>query len=334
MVARGEKKLVPGPRDADIIWIFDMFRAVGSRPHNASNCSVLLVGDLLYVCTSNGVDWEHLRVANPSAPTLIVLNKKTGKLVATDQFQIGPDIIHGQWSSPCLGKVKGRDLVFQGAGNGFVYGVEALDPNWAPAKPRLLRTVWQFNGQPEAQTRDKVPLEHCHDSHSYEVTANPVFYRGRLYVVCTQEPFHNMKEGVLVCLDPTRTGDITRSGIIWAHKMGSSTATPAIHDGLVYINDFWGKLQCLDAQNGKVYWVQNIGGEAPGSPLAADGKLYVGTGGRPTLWVMALGKTPRVLSQIRLRDKILSSPVAANGVLYVATWKHLLAIQEMENSRN
>jgi hypothetical protein len=39
-------------------------------------------GDLLYVNTSNGVEWTHSKVVNPAAPSLIVLDKRTGKLVA------------------------------------------------------------------------------------------------------------------------------------------------------------------------------------------------------------------------------------------------------------
>ena len=331
MAAAGQPAVEPGPADADVLWVYDMFAELGSRPHNASNCSVLLAGDLVYVCTSNGTDWEHLRVANPAAPTLVVLHKKTGKLVAKDDFRIGPDIIHGQWSSPTLGRVGGRDLVFQGAGNGCVYAVEALEPAASPKEPLRLNTVWKFNGQPEAQLQDHVPLEHIHDSHSYEVTSNPVFYKNRLYVPIHQEPFHNMKEGWMVCLDAARTGDVTRTGIVWSYKMGSMTATPAIHDGLVYLPDFWGKLHCFDAETGKVHWVHDAGPKVSGSPLVADGKLYLGTVGRPTLWVMALGRQARVISQIRMRNEVYTTPVAANGVLYVATWRHLYAIADKQD---
>src|SRR5207249_2358507 len=46
-----------GPKDADIIWVYDMMDELGVFPHNASNCSLLVVDDLVYACTSNGQDW-------------------------------------------------------------------------------------------------------------------------------------------------------------------------------------------------------------------------------------------------------------------------------------
>src|SRR5438309_1875764 len=52
----------PGSKDADIIWVYDMMDELGVYPHNASNCSILIVGDTIYVCTSNGQDWSHQNI--------------------------------------------------------------------------------------------------------------------------------------------------------------------------------------------------------------------------------------------------------------------------------
>jgi outer membrane protein assembly factor BamB len=276
------------------------------------------------------VDWTHNRVANPKAPSVIVLNKQTGKLVARDQFGIGADIIHGQWSSLALDNVAGRPRLFFGAGNGYLYAFDALDGSDPPAdgSPRLLKAAWQLNGHPLAQTQDHTPIEHCHNTHSYEVTGSPVCYRNRVYVVFTQEPFHGLKDGWLTCLDATRSGDVTRSGIIWSYsKIAASISTVAIHDGLVYAAGFDGRLHCLDAETGRCYWVHDAGKPIWGSPLVADGKVYLGTGSQ-LFWVLKAGKELKVISRIRMRDGIFTTPTAANGTLFVATNKHLYAVRK------
>jgi outer membrane protein assembly factor BamB len=314
------------PHDADVIWLFDMPAKVKAQPHNAANCSVLVRGDLLYVCTSNGVEWTHNYVVHPEAPSVIVLDKNTGKMVARDAFGIGPDITHGQWSSVAAAEVGGRPLGFFGAGNGVLYAFDLLRPEELGEETALLKPRWRFFGHPLAQTQDDVPPDHQHDSTSYQVTAMPVFHNDRIYLTFTQEPFHRMKLGWLCAIDATQTGDVTRKGLLWSYdEIGSSTSTVAVADGLVYAAGFDGRLHCLDADSGEVYWVHDTGDPISGSPLVADGKVYLGTDGR-AFWVLRAGKELEVISRIRLRDRMSSTPTAANGVLYLSTWKHLYAV--------
>ncbi len=97
-----------GEKDADIIWKFDMMEEVGSLPHNMANSSPVSFGDLVYVSTSNGQDESHVNIPSPKAPAIIAVNKNTGKLVWEDN-SVFDKILHGQWSSPTVGKVGGVD---------------------------------------------------------------------------------------------------------------------------------------------------------------------------------------------------------------------------------
>ncbi len=326
MAGEDNPPVAPTEKDADILWIFDMAQ-LKVEPHNASNCSPLMHGDLLYVCTSQGVEWTHKYVVNPEAPSVIVLEKDTGRLVARDDFGIGGDITHGQWSSLSCARVNGRELGFFGAGDGVLYAFEMLPPDTrAGDEPLRLKNVFRFHGHPLAQTQDEVPPDHQHDSTSYEVVGNPVVVDGRIYVAFTQEAFHRMRNGWVVCLDAGLTGDVTRSALIWSYDaVGSSCSTVAVHGGLVYVPGYFGKLHCLDAATGKPCWVHEAGQTICGSPLVADGKVYLGTA-RNTLWVLRPGRELEVLGEIRLRDGIYSTPTAANGTLFVATKKHLYAV--------
>lgn len=331
MVPAGDAPLAPGDKDADILWVYDMVAESDVYPHNASSSSVLIHGDQLYVCTGNGVEWTHEEVPKPEAPTLIVLDKKTGKLVARDRFGTGTSIIHGQWSSPSLGRVAGKPRMFLGGGDGCVYAFDPLTANGrmdekAGRKPRFLNNCWMFNGHPLGQTQEDVEIEHGYDCAGYEVFSMPVFYRDRVYVTVSQDPWYKKDLGWLVCIDATGHGDVTRSGLVWSYKdTGATLSTVSVADGLLYVADYAGRLHCLDAETGKRYWQHDAGRPIWSSTLVADGKVHLGTG-RNLFWVLDHGKQLKVINRIRMPDRIFTTPTAANGVLYVATNKRLYAV--------
>jgi outer membrane protein assembly factor BamB len=329
MAGDGQTPVAVTPHDADILWLFDMPRVLNAQPHNAASCSILLHGDLLYVNTSNGVEWTHSKVVNPAAPSVVVLNKQTGQLVAQDDFGIGADVTHGQWSSVALAQAGATALGVFGAGNGTLFGFELLPPQTANTATRRIEPLWKFQGHPLAQTQDTVPPDHQHDSTSYQVTGMPVIYQQRAYVNFTQEPFHKMKRGWLVCMDLTKAGDVTRTAKLWSYDdIGSSCSTVAISDGLVYATGYDGRLHCLDADTGQAYWVRDLGGPITASPFVADGKVYVGTD-RQKFHILAAGKQAKVLASVRLPDRVTATVMAANGVLYLTTWKSLYSLHSL-----
>ncbi len=323
-----------GPKDADIIWRYDMMDDLGVFPHNASNCSILIVNDILYVCTSNGQDWTHSNVPSPLSPSLIALNKKTGELVGEDDAKVGPRIFHGLWSSPSTGKVNGKQQVFWGGGDGFCYAFDAK-----PVKEgdgNFLKTAWKFDcNPPEYKAKDGKPYKYPDANGPSEILATPVFYKNRIYVAIGQDPEHGEGVGRLVCLDATKTGDITKAGPIWEYRDIRRTLSTVSIDpetGLLFVNDFSGFVHCLDAETGKVYWTHDMKAHMWGSTLVADGKVYLGDEDGD-LVVLAASKEKKILSKINVDGKemdgpnlgapIYSTPVVANGVIYVASNTHL-----------
>lgn len=121
--APGAQPVAPGSTDGDIVWRCDLLtdKDVEVWPQDAADGSVLVLGNYLYLCPCNGVDKTHKHIPRPQAPSLIVLDKRTGKVIARDDAQIGPKIFHGEWSSPSTGVVGGRRLVFHGGGDGACY---------------------------------------------------------------------------------------------------------------------------------------------------------------------------------------------------------------------
>ena len=318
-----------GSKDADIIWVYDMMDQLGVFPHNASNSSPLIVGDLLYVCTSNGQDWTHVNIPSPLSPSYIALNKKTGEFAGEDETGIGPRIFHGQWSSPSSGRVNGRDLVFCGGGDGWLYALDA-----SPAKgddTSYLKPVWKLDANPpEYKVKDGKPIKYPAAEGPSEINATPVFYKNRVYVAIGQDPEHGEGIGRLVCVDATKTGDVTQSGLLWEYRgihRSISTVSIDAGTGLLFVGDFSGFVHCLDAETGKLYWTYDMKAHMWGSTLVADGKVYVGDEDGD-LVVLAAAKEKKVLSETNLNAPIYGTPVVANGTLYVQSSTHLYAFHD------
>ena len=313
----------------DLIWRIDMLTEPGIRcwPQDAADCSILVRGDYLYVCTSNGVNRTHKQIPRPNAPSLIVLDKKTGKLIATDDAHIGPNIFHGEWSSPAMATINGIDLIIFGAGDGRCYAFDA-DPCPDADGKDVIKTVWKFDiNPPERRVLNGVPVRYATKFSASEVIATPVVYKNRVYVDVGQDPRHGKGPGVLACIDATKTGDITQSGRVWMYdKIARSLSTVSIYNNLVFVADFHGIVHCLDADTGQAYWTYDAGSPLWSSILAVDGKVFLGTENGEVL-VFAATKEKKLINKIALDNKIYTTPIVANGALYLTTQSHLYAIK-------
>ena len=328
---------------ARVVWVFDMQEKLGVFPCDAANGSPIIDGDLLYVQTSNGIDRnsfsepqkeKNRKFPAPDAPNVIVLDKRTGRLVATDETRITDRLLHGQWSSLAMGRVGGRKLLFFGGGDGCCYAFEALSS--VPEEPVRLKTVWWYDCIPpeyKAAAGEDLITHYCLGDKRVKGTLNqndgtfvgmseiigtPVLVGNRVYVALGRDPEHGRGRGALHCVDATGTGDITKSGQVWLYQgLDRTLSTASVADGLVYLSDVAGRLHCLDADTGKCYWIHATQSETWGSTLVADGRVYMPTS--KYLWVLKAGKTLEVLDRINLGSRICASPVVANGTLYLAT---------------
>jgi outer membrane protein assembly factor BamB len=114
--------------------------------------------------------------------------------------------------------------------------------------------------------------------------------------------------------------------VAWkALKLGASTPSPVVHDGLVYT--LKGEiLVCGDiAGQGKVVWEQRLKGPFSASPVIADGKIYV-VNESGVVTVLKPGREVKILATNDMKDTILATPAIANGSIYLRSDQFLYRI--------
>jgi outer membrane protein assembly factor BamB len=326
--------LVPGPLDADIIWSYDMFKEAGIWPHDGSHVAILIRGNHLYLNTSTGVDNTHRKIRTPDAPSLIVVDKRTGKLLARDREGIAPNIFHSTWSGPSLGKVGGEEVIAFLGGNGILYGFELIQENSKANEVATLKKLFQYDPDPSGPKTEV----HRFTTNRREGPSNfygmPVFIDESIYIAGGGDVFWGKNEAYLKRLNLMKDGDKVKVTEAWRYPLGNHVlSTPAIEDELIYVADSKKTIHCVDARTGAGIWTHDAKGEFWSSALVADGKVYIGSRAGEFI-VFAAGREKRLLTTIELKDKISMTPVAANGVLYVGTMRQLFALKEGATPRD
>ena len=159
------------------------------------------------------------------------------------------------------------------------------------------------------------------------ISGMPVFYKNRIYLTLGGDIWWGKHEAWLQCIDAAGSDDSSQKQLVWSYPVNRHCcATPAISAGMVFVGDCGHQFHCVDAETGKPYWTQDVKGDVWGSALVADGRVYVGTRSGD-LWTFAASKEKKVLATVNLGDPISSTPVAANGTLYIATLSRLYALR-------
>jgi outer membrane protein assembly factor BamB/predicted RNA methylase len=292
--------------EADVVWKLDLIGQLGVHPHPAGmgpdrRCSIAAWGDRIYIVTGNGVDESHIRLPTPQAPSLVCLDKQSGKLLWTDSSP-GENILNTQISSPLVAEIAGQVQVIVPQGDGWLRSFQA----------ETGKLIWEFDLN-EKTSKWFLGGRGTRNS----ILATPVLYEGRIYIASGQEAEHGEGPGRLVCIDPTRSGDISselavdsvgnriphrrlqavdlamgeravanpNSGLVWEFaargdktedNMHRTLSSVAVHQGLVIAADLSGFVHCLDAQTGKKHWGYDALAAIWSAPLVVGELVYIG----------------------------------------------------------
>lgn len=345
--------------EADVIWKLNMMKELKVSQHNMCSCSVTAAGDLLFVCTSNGVDESHIEIPEEHAPSFICVNKNTGKTIWADNSP-GANILHGQWSSPSYAVLGGVAQVLFGGGDGWLYSFAAEGEN---GKSKLL---WKFDCNPKGSVYSlggRATRNH--------IIGTPMIYDGLVYVAVGEDPEHGEGNGHFWCIDPTKRGDVSltlvynakepnkpipmkrlqamvekdgdfqrdnpNSAVVWHYEgadiaefettMHRTCGTAACKNDLLFIADFSGLVHCLDAKTGKPHWTYDMLAASWASPLIVEDRVYI-SNEDGDIFIFELSAEQKEIAQIDMESAVYTTPVVAGDVLYIANRNRIFAIQD------
>jgi outer membrane protein assembly factor BamB len=329
------------PGKGKIVWSLDMIKEFNVYPGGLqgglANCSPLVLDDLVYVVTSNGVSGPDQKPVSPDAPSFLCVDKKSGKPVWQSNLP-GKNILDGQWSNPVAAEVNGKKQVIFPGGDGWLYAFGAKSGD----------LIWKFDCNPKNSSLKKKTRNY--------LVATPIVHDGRLYVGVGQEPEEGTGVGHLWCIDITKepknkVKDLSPidnnfdpkdpankdSGLVWHfggkiendpvrdYAFGRTMGAVVVHDGLVYATDLDGFFYCLDAKTGDKLWIHDMNGGTWSSPTYVDGKVYAGIDGGD-LFIFEAGRKKKEPIKINTGGDLKVPLVAAHGVLYINRSDTLFAI--------
>jgi len=167
-------------------------------------------------------------------------------------------------------------------------------------------------------------------THSEITVPTPFLAKGLIFVCDGYRPVQPIyairpgAEGNITLKD----NETTNKSIAWSKKKGGTyMPTPIVYGDHLYMIANSGTLTCFEATTGKQIYSERLGGTGgyTASPVAADGRIYL-TSEESGVRVVKAGPKYELLSINPTGEVCLSTPAIADGMLFVRTEKHLIAL--------
>ncbi len=233
-------------------------------------------------------------------------DKKTGELQWVSAPGGAPRDTN--YSVPIVAVIEGQRMLIGGNCDGHVYSINA----------RTGKPIWSFRMSKRG------------------LNTSPVVEGNRVFISHGEDNIDSPEFGRVQCIDATGTGDVTETHSVWRKDGVKAGYTGLlVEDGVLYVMADLGNLYAYDTKTGDELWEKDLGTVGKGSPVMADGKIYAPeVNGH--LWILKASREGcEVLHESNLSaadgngvDEIYSSPVIANGRIYLVTRDRTICIAD------
>ena len=210
------------------------------------------------------------------------------------------------FSTPIIADVNGMHQIIVGGTDGQFYGLKA----------NTGEKVWQVEVSKRA------------------ILNSAIYKDGIAYITHGEENTDTTQMGMVAAVDATKSGQLPRDAFRWFTRGFMPTfASPVMDNERLYSVDNGAIVGAFDLKTGAELWHRSLGTLQKGSPVLADGKLYVGTENGKVYILRPSATGVEVLDEDALPDgsqggpePIVASPIIANGRVIITSMDAMYAI--------
>jgi len=285
--------------DGKIVWdrsLPDEYGAVTT--HGGRTTSPIVEGDKV-ILNALVLAWGDL---NRTGNRYFAFDKKTGQTV----WIASPQARHydTNYSTPIVANIDGTRALIVGGTDGVYHAL----------KVNTGEKIWSIEVSKRA------------------ILNSALFRDNVAYITHGEENMDTTEMGMIAAVDATKSGTLAVDAFKWRTRgFLPSFASPVMDDQRLYTIDNSAIVGAFDLKTGARLWEKSLGTLQKGSPLLADGKLYVGTENGKFYILRPSATGVEVLDEDLLGteqtpEPIIASPIVADGRVYVTSMDATYAI--------
>lgn len=290
-------------RDGKILWQHLLGEEYGKISGYGGRTQAAIIDEDRIIVGFFGLNWGR-NGAPPPKPSYYAFDKRTGDLLWVSAFGGRP--LDTTYSNPVIAVIEGQRLLIAGAADGAIHAINS----------RTGSHVWTF------------------DMSKRGLNATPVVDGHLVYIAHGEDNIDSLEFGRVQCIDGRGKGNITATNSVW-RKDGIKAGYTAlmVNDGVAYVVADTGKLHAFDSKTGEELWDYTLGTVGKGSPVMADGKMYVMEVNGNIHILKPSRERCESLSKVHLMaangegdDEIYGTPAISDGRVFFATRDRTICI--------
>lgn len=282
--------------DGKAVWEHSLLEQYGKISGYGGRTMTPIIDEDRVIISFLALNWGKTG-APPPKHAYYAFDKRTGKLLWVSTPGGRP--LDTNYSCPVVAVINGTRMLIGGNGDGGLHAINA----------RTGEPIWGF----------------LMSKRGLNVT--PVVEGNNVFIAHGEDNIDSIAFGRIECIDATGRGDVTKTHSVWrVDDIKAGYQALLIHDGILYVVADTGNLHAFDSKTGKQLWIHNLGTVGKGSPVWADGKIYVMEVNGNIHILKPSREGCQSLSHVALKaangvgmDEIYASPAIADGRIYFVT---------------